>query len=102
MNHNLASHTTMYLRNQTFALLTVVLLVVGQLMVVMHAVEHPFYSSDTLCAIYHCAEQHHADVAITNVLTSPAFFLAAQAQFINVADVTIANYLYHSRAPPIS
>jgi hypothetical protein len=92
----------MSLRKQSLALLTGILLIVGQLMVVVHSVEHPFHKADALCAVYQHTEQHHMDVAVVKNVIETIFFQIQQVLVVQVADFSVFKYHYHPRAPPVS
>jgi hypothetical protein len=92
----------MSLRKQTLALLTGILLIVGQLMVVVHSAEHPFHKADALCAVYQHTEQHHMDVAVVNNVVETIFFQIQQVLIVQAAEFSVFKYYYLPRAPPVS
>jgi hypothetical protein len=92
----------MSLHKQTLALLTGMLLILGQLMVVVHSAEHPFHKADALCSVYQHTEQHHMDVAVVRTAVETIFFEVRQTLFVFAADSFLFRYHYLPRAPPVS
>ena len=92
----------MSLRKQTLALLTGILLIVGQLMVVVHSAEHPFHTADAQCAVYQHAEQNHANIVVVNTNVETVSFQVHQALLVQTAYTTRFNSYYLPRAPPVS
>jgi hypothetical protein len=84
------------------SLFTILLLLMSQLAVVVHAAEHPFHVEDTYCEALLIAEHHNAaDIVASHPLAVVVLSAHASVQpadhFVRTTDI-----VYQGRAPPAS
>ncbi len=76
-----------------------ILLLIGQLSVLIHAVEHPFHDHDESCDIFISSEQS-SDNLLINSLELPIVNNHSLVINTTTALFTTLELVYHARAPP--
>jgi len=88
-----------YSNNLIFSSLIRILLLIGQLGVLAHAVEHPFHNPIESCDVFIAAEQVDGDLA-SGQINLPAIKDDLTDVCIIISELSISRSIYQARAPP--